>query len=262
VQVAALGRSARSKAQMKVRQPLARVLVKTRRPEERAALENPREQLLDELNVKDLAFFDDASAVLDYRVSLNPAKVGPKYGARMNELRTALAAFDPVEVARRVRANENVAVAGVELLPEELNVQTSDKKGYAVAEDAGLVVAVSTELTRELELEGMAREVVRHIQTMRKDANFNISDRIVTYYQNATGDFEAAIKKHGAYIRRETLSTRLVNAPFLVGAFAAVLELDKARGELAVSRTTRVAKKTRGVRKTKKIARGVKKTRG
>jgi isoleucyl-tRNA synthetase len=141
-------------------------------------------------------------------------------------------------------------------------VQTSDKKGYAVAEDAGLVVAVSTELTRELELEGMAREVVRHIQTMRKDANFNISDRIVTYYQNATGDFEAAIKKHGAYIRRETLSTRLVNAPFLVGAFAAVLELDKARGELAVSRTTRVAKKTRGVRKTKKIARGVKKTRG
>lgn len=253
VRVATLGRAARSKAKRKVRQPLARVLVKTTNAEERIALEKFRDQLLDELNVKELVFVDDESAVRDYRVSIKPAQVGPKFGAKMNELRTALAALDPVEVVRRVGTNKMITIAGVELLSEDIGVQVSDKVGFAVAEDSSLVVAVTTELTRELELEGLARELVRQIQIMRKNANLKISDRIITYYQHATPDFDAMLAKHGLYVGRETLTVEFVKTAIPPNAFVQKIDFNDGSVDIGIMREEKTSpRNVSRVKQTKK----------
>jgi len=112
-----------------------------------------------------------------------------------------------------VQAGESVTVEvegqTVDLLPEELEVRTEAREGYAVAEEAGYLAAVSTTLDEGLIQEGLARELVRRIQTMRKEAGFHIEDRIITYYQ-ADLPLQEVLEALGEYIKGETLSTELI----------------------------------------------------
>ncbi|OGO43430.1 MAG: hypothetical protein A2Z04_00375 [Chloroflexi bacterium RBG_16_57_9] len=121
----------------------------------------------------------------------------------------------------------------VRLEPGEVEVMASAKPGFAVAEEAGYVVAVMTALTPELEQEGLAREVVRKLQTMRKDAGFDISDRIVTYYQ-AEGMLRQAIQAFAGYIKDETLTVDLREASSPDSAFTETVEVDGNRATLGV----------------------------
>ena len=98
----------------------------------------------------------------------------------------------------------------VELQPNEILVQTQPAEGLAVAADKQVTVAVDSNLTPELRLEGLAREVVRRIQAMRKDAGFDISDRIITYYQ-VSGEFVQVFLEWADYIKSETLTTQLTD---------------------------------------------------
>ena len=96
-------------------------------------------------------------------------------------------------------------------MPEEIVVQTEPAEGLAVAADKVLTVAIDAELTPELKAEGAAREVVRRIQTMRKNADFNIEDHITTWYSTPDTDLAQVIAEWGAYIQAETLTDRLVD---------------------------------------------------
>jgi isoleucyl-tRNA synthetase len=107
----------------------------------------------------------------------------------------------------------------VELAPEEILVQTQPSAGLAVAADKGVTVAVDATITPELRAEGLAREVVRRIQTMRKDAGFSIDDRITTSYV-AEGELAEVMAAWGDYIRAETLTTQLVAGPAPAGAYS------------------------------------------
>ncbi len=214
-QIASLGLSARSNAGIKVRQPLQRVLVHTGTQEshlrpELAAI------VRDELNVKELHFVSDAGQLASYRILPNNKLLGPKFGKDFPKVRAALSALPPAEVASRVAAGEPVTldVAGqtVELAPEEILVQTEAPEGLAVAADKVLTVAVDTVITPELRSEGLAREIVRRIQAMRKNAAFDIADRITTWYQ-APEELAQVFEAWGEYIRAETLSTKLHAAP-------------------------------------------------
>jgi isoleucyl-tRNA synthetase len=98
---------------------------------------------------------------------------------------------------------------GVQLAPEEVLVQTEPAEGLAVAADKGVTVAVDAVITPQLKAEGLAREVVRRVQTMRKDADFNIEDRITTWYA-VEGELADVVVEWGDYIRAETLSAELV----------------------------------------------------
>jgi isoleucyl-tRNA synthetase len=100
----------------------------------------------------------------------------------------------------------------VELLPEEVEVRTLAREGYAVAEEKGLIVAVDVTLTPELEREGLARDLVRRIQNLRKEAGFQLNDRIVTYY-DADDDLSQVVDEWADYVRAETLSRELVPGP-------------------------------------------------
>ncbi len=153
--VASLGRAARSEAGIKVRQPLAKVLIQARSQREREGLERVKDQVLEELNVKEMEFIDPDIKILSYLADLGVEK-------------------------------------------------------FAVASDAsGFPVAIYLEITPELADEGMARELVHRLQTMRKQAGFDIADYIYTYYQGGES-LKRVIEKHADYIKQETLSRDLI----------------------------------------------------
>lgn len=225
MRLVSLGHGARNRAGIKLRQPLSQALFKVRSEGEVESLRRLSDQVLDELNVKELVFLEDAGQVVDYRIIALPHLLGKKYGALFPKIRAAVAELDSTELARRVQAGESIPleVEGqtVNLLPEELEVRIEAKEGYAVAEEAGYpstvseaasghrLAAVSTTLDVGLIQEGLARELVRRIQIMRKEAGFRIEDRITTYY-HAGPALREVLEVLSEYIKGETLSTELI----------------------------------------------------
>lgn len=212
--ITSLGLSARSGANLRVRQPLARTLVHV--AEGRHDLTADLADIVaDELNVKALDFVDEPEELITYRVLPNNRLLGPKLGKDFPAVRAALAAIDADQVARQVSAGENVLLAAdgaeFELLPAEILVLTQPAPGLAVAADKVLTVAVDAKVTPELKAEGLAREVVRRIQSMRKNANFDIADHITAWYSTPSSELSEVFEQWGAYIQMETLSDRLVD---------------------------------------------------
>jgi isoleucyl-tRNA synthetase len=211
MRIASLGRAARAKAQLRVRQPVAELFVKLPTQLEEHALDRLAPQLLEELNVKALRIVHDETDFLRFEVKPNLKLLGQKYGKGVQDIAKALARMPEDQlaaVARAVGAGLPVEVAGMQLAPEELLVNGREREGFASAEENGAVVIVSSELTTELVQEGLAREIVHRIQNLRKDAGFEIADRIKTYY---TSDAAIAyvMRAHGDYIRNETLTVAL-----------------------------------------------------
>jgi isoleucyl-tRNA synthetase len=209
---ASLGLSARSSAGIKVRQPLSKVLVHVK--EGWAELDRDYVDILaDELNVKEFEFVEDADALLSYKVFPVNKLLGPKYGADFPKVRAALNELDPDEVAAKVAAEETVTLdmdgESVVLEPEEIMVKTEAAEGLSTAEDNLLAVAIDTDITPELRAEGLARDIVRRVQAQRKEADFNIEDRITTWYQ-AEAELAEIFEEWGDYIKDETLTTDLV----------------------------------------------------
>ena len=229
MRLVSLGHGARNRAGFKLRQPLAQALFQVRSESEAESLRRLADQVLDELNVKELVFLEDAGQVVDHRVDPVSRLLGSKYGALFPKIRTALAKLDQAELARHVQAGETIALEvegqAVDLLPEELEVRTEPREGYAVAEEAGYLAAISTTLDDDLIREGLARELVRRIQTMRKEAGFRIEDRIATYYQAGPALWEV-LEALGQYIKGETLSTELIEGDPPAEAHVQVFEIE------------------------------------
>jgi isoleucyl-tRNA synthetase len=218
IEVANAGRAARAVGNVKLRQPVARIRVfvapspgsPDRNGRNGAALPDELVEVVkDELNVKAVEFVGDVSELATYRVLPNNQLLGPKFGKQFPLVRKALLELDPAAVARQALAGSpvEVALAGerVALRPEELLVQTDPRPGLAVASDGRVTVGVDTDLTPPLVREGIAREFVRHVNNLRKDAGFALSDRIHLRYR-ATGEVTAAIEEHRATIMTETLA--------------------------------------------------------
>jgi len=210
--VASLGLSARGNAGLKVRQPLARVLVNVSEGSAELSAELV-DIVVDELNIKSLEFVSDAGELVSYKVMPNNKLLGPRFGPDFPKVRAALNYLDPSQVAVAHAAGEAVAFElngeTVSLSGEEILIHTEAVEGMAVAADKLLTVAIDTVLTPELIAEGLAREVVRRIQAQRKDAGFNIEDRIKTWYV-APDELAEVFIDWGKYIQTETLTTELV----------------------------------------------------
>ena len=124
----------------------------------------------------------------------------------------------------------------LELSPDEVLVEASSPEGYAVAEDRGILVALDTTLTEELRREGLARELVRHIQDARKNAGFRIADRIDVFLTGSVDALAAVVREWGDYIRAETLADELVLAEPPAGAHVETLQHDDQRIDVGVRR--------------------------
>jgi isoleucyl-tRNA synthetase len=207
----ALGHSARNSVGIKLRQPLAEALIHA--PDQADALDEDALALIeDELNVKQVTFVDELSALVTYRLLPVNQVLGPRFGSQFPAVRQALADLEPLPAVRRLRADLplQIEVAGeeVELAPDEVLVQEEAREGLAVASDDDVTVAIDAELTPDLEAEGLAREVIRRIQSLRKEADFNLDDRIVTAYQ-AEDELSEAVEAWAEAIAAETLSVEL-----------------------------------------------------
>jgi isoleucyl-tRNA synthetase len=209
-QVSSLGLSGRGNVGLKVRQPLAKVLVNA--PGVSKLPKTIVDIVVDELNVKEMVFVQDPADLVSYSLLPDNAKLGPRFGAEFPKLRAALDAMDAVEVKRKIDKGETVEVTIGEqkhdLLPEEILVNSAPAEGLAVAVEKGVTVAVDSVLTRPLRREGLARDIVRRIQSMRKSADFNIEDRIQTKYE-ADQSISDVIEEWSDYIKSETLSQKL-----------------------------------------------------
>ncbi|MBI4498127.1 MAG: isoleucine--tRNA ligase, partial [Chloroflexi bacterium] len=217
--LASLGRSARSKAGIKVRQPLGemRVVVRpsARRDVEEEAVRRLAPQLADELNVKQVEV--GAGEPPFYRVSVRakPDAVGAKYGvltARILAVFRDATEEEQREWYRRVTAGLPIFLrvedTEVELQPEDVTTALEPHAGWALASEGGYTVGVSTALTPELREEGLARELVHRLQTLRRAAGFDIADTIVTYL-SGDPDVLRVAEKHADYIMGETLTRDL-----------------------------------------------------
>ena len=216
MQIASLGRSARSTSGIKLRQPLSRARVHIGK--QAVDLGDLADLVTDELNVKALEFVDTETDLVEYEIGLLPNLLGPKHGKRFPLLRRAVAAVDAGRLAKSFQAGLSTSVAlddggpAVELLPEEVEVRIHGREGYALAEERGVVVAVDVAITPGLAREGLARDLVRRVQTLRKEAGYQLDDRIVTYY-HAGDELNAVVVEWNEYIRAETLSLELVPGP-------------------------------------------------
>ncbi len=208
MKISSLGRSARSKAGIKVRQPLSTILIKTPNPDEILDLELIKDQIADELNVKEIRKLDNELDVLDFQVRLNQSVLGPKYGSELSNISKQLDKCDSNEVALTILAGNSFDVGGYVLSPEELSITPSNKPNFLSVFDGGYIVSISTAISTELAQEGITRELVHRIQNMRKSAGFAIEDHIEIHY---VSDLELSeiIKNFYSYIIQETLSEQI-----------------------------------------------------
>jgi len=213
--VASLGLSARSNAGLKVRQPLSAVLVHV--SEGQAELSDALVAVVsDELNVKTFKFVDDPGELVNYRVLPVSKILGPRFGADFPKVRAALSEMDPTDVAAKVDACEPIGFTlqletgepTISLAPDEVIVNTEPAEGLAVAADRMMTVAVDAILSPELKIEGLAREIVRRVQAQRKNADFNIEDRIKIWYV-VDEELGEVFSTWGDYIQAETLAVEM-----------------------------------------------------
>ena len=236
--VAGLGLSARGGANIKVRQPLARALVHA--PDFHASF-GPElvDVVVDELNVKELAFVEEEGRLVTYRVLPDNKQLGPRFGAKFPKVRAALSAMDPSAVVKTLQSGAPLKLEiddePVELAHEDVLIHTQPAEGLAVSADKGVTVAIDAVITPALRAEGLAREVVRRIQTMRKDAGFSIDDRIATFYQTQ-GELADVMETWREYIMAETLTTNMVSAPVPTGAYSERFVVDGLEVTLGIRR--------------------------
>ncbi len=237
--LASLGRSARQNVGLKVRQPLAKLLVvgggyavnflQEKKSDDRSSSkggsgalgvdgsgedtkddgEQLRQYLLDELNVKDIELIDSESVLVHKTAKPNFAILGPRFQAELPKILAALKEETTEEqLATAVEANEPVQVGEHRLTPEDFEVQEEERPGFSTARGQSYLVAVSTEISPELRAEGLARELVRQVQETRRAAGFEVSDRIRLTVGCEEG-LQEAVKNFASYIAGETLAVSL-----------------------------------------------------
>jgi isoleucyl-tRNA synthetase len=208
--VVGLARAARGQSGVRTRQPLSRLLVRV--PDDRAvaALKSHTDQVLEELNVKEMEFIARDAGLVNYRIKPNLPKLGKAYGKLVPRIREALQAADGAAVAGATSRGEtfDIEVEGrtISLGEEDVLVETSSAEGYACGEEGGFLTALDTSLTDELIREGVARELVRTVQEARKQAGLEVSDRITLGISGSEG-VEAALGEYRDYLMSETLAT-------------------------------------------------------
>ena len=212
IRLVSLGRSARTSSGLKVRQPLSEMVVVMENGDS-VGLDRLRPLILQELNVKDLRLAEDRSSLVDHTIKINFGSVGKKHRELVPGLKVALEAMDSDMVASRIKRGDEVRIAvegqTIGLVPDDLVVETKAAEGMAVAEEGGVVVALDTRLTKDLEDEGFARECVHKIQNMRKEQGLEILDR-VRIDCVLSPRLKDAVERFGDYIKAETLCEQLV----------------------------------------------------
>lgn len=212
MKLASLGHAARNAENLKVRQPLAEATFVVGNLEEQSVVNDYADLLKDELNVKAISLLDSASEAVSFSLNPLPKQLGQRFKALFPSVRKALLELPPDQSARKLLDGRALSVIvddeTYQITPDEVEVRAEAKAGFAVASEGAYLAALITELTPELVHEGLVREFVRRVQSLRKDADLDISDRIHLYY-TASEQLSKAIEAFNGYIKEETLAVEL-----------------------------------------------------
>ena len=203
--IVVLGRAARNASGIKNRQPIGQMFVNGE-----AALTDYYKQIIEgELNVKDVIFKEDVSDLTDYTFKPQMRILGPKYGKDLGKIRNILANLNGSAAKKELDANGFLTIElnddKIKLLPEELLIDMSQKEGYVSQTDHGVTVVLDTNLTPALLEEGFVREIISKVQTMRKEAGFEVTDHI-TVYEDGNDKIKEIMTKYADEIKNDVLA--------------------------------------------------------
>ena len=209
LEIVVMGRAARNTANIKNRQPIGTMYVKS----EFQLSEFYKEIIEDELNVKEVVFKDDIADFISYSFKPQMRTVGPKYGKLLNKIKTTLSELDGNKAMAELKSTGELKldIDGQEivLLEEDLLIDMAQMEGYVSESDHTITVVLDTNLTPELIEEGFVRELVSKIQTMRKEAGFEVMDKIRVYAKD-NDKIVSIMKNHGDEIKSEVLAEEIV----------------------------------------------------
>ena len=212
IKLVEMGRHARNKVNLKIRQPLSKLQYAVSDDALAKAFDQNAGEIMDELNVKKIERVSSPEEIMKFSLKPNFKSLGDKYGNELNQIRDLLAETDYAEAAESLRGEGVISLSNngsvYELSAEDVIVQKDVLDGKSAVSEKQLTVAVITELTEELIQEGIVRDMIRSVQNMRKEAGFNVEDRI-TVFCDAEDDLKKALQSYENYFCNEVLAVNL-----------------------------------------------------
>ncbi len=228
----------RRKVNIKVRQPLARIMVPVTTKAFKTRFEAVKNLILSEVNVKKVEYIDDASGILVKKIKPNFKTLGPRYGKMMKQLSIAINGLEQTDIA----LFEKKGVYNLKLEGEEINLTLDDVEiisedipGWLVANEGTLTVALDVTVTDELKQEGIAREFVNRIQNLRKESGFDVTDKISVWIEKLD-DIKEAVKLHANYIASQTLADHVELKEFGEDKDVSWVDIDELPVRIKISR--------------------------
>ncbi|MBN1464237.1 isoleucine--tRNA ligase [candidate division KSB1 bacterium] len=222
------GRSIRNDAGLRVRQPLAKILIVDKDGRRAQLIKDMENLIIEELNVKSIQFVQDQNELLNLKAEPVYKNLGPKFGRLVNQAAEAIKSFGEREIKNILNnGGERLVVDGHEamILPDDMIIKTEDKPGLAAATEGDLTIALATDISEELLDEGLAREFVNRVQNMRKEAGFQVTDRI-NIFVKASDRLAKALMNEAEYIQNETLCLGIEHGTAINGDFQKELKID------------------------------------
>ncbi|MGB9721216.1 MAG: isoleucine--tRNA ligase [bacterium] len=238
--IVSIGRSARNKVNIKVRQPLAEMMIFLPK-EENSLDESGMNTILEELNIKKAQITSHPEDLYSYVLIPKFERLGPKYGPLSREIGDWIKGLDESEIKEFVnthRLQHSFADKQVEITEQEIEIKKLEKTGWSLIEQDNYAVAINTTITPELEAEGLVRELIHKVQLMRKDADFNLTDRIRIFYQT-TEKLKEAINKNIDYLKNETLALEVIEGD-RTGEIRQELEINGIMTKIALERIQQI----------------------
>ena len=228
----------RNQIDVNVRQPLSKIILPLNK-EERPMVEAVKDIILDEVNVKNIEFVDDDSGIVNKTAKPNFPVLGKRLGKKMKVVASKISELSTDDISRfesegvmelALDSEETVRISS-----NEIEIQRTGLKGWSVESEDGITVAVDTEITPELQKEGLSREFINRIQNMRKEADFEVTDRIVIGY-SGSAVLSEAIEATSETIKSETLAEEIAPTPLEVSDFSKSWDIEGSPCEITIRR--------------------------
>ena len=233
-----LGRSARNKAELKIRQPLQELCFHLNDNSIKEFVIENQNIILEELNVKNIKYVDSTDKLIGYIIKPNLPFIGQDYGKELPKIKDAISKMDSDKIVSDINEDGEVAIhlesKTINLKRDAFLIDKESKEGYTSESDGNITVGLTTELSEKLVQEGIARDVIRHVQIMRKNANFAVEDRI-NIYGSFDGEIGDAIKANEDYFKNETLTVNMIDE-FQSGEYEESFEIKGTRIKISINR--------------------------
>ena len=208
--VVELGRSARNKSNLRIRQPLSNLKFSIEEDSIAEFILSEKNVVMDELNIKAIDRAKSESELIRYKIKPNLPILGQKYGKELKKIVSELAKNKDQKILEEIRKNKKYQIDNkIFILREDLLFEQESKEGWTCAGDDTIAVGLSTNLSDSLIKEGIIRDIIRHVQTMRKDANFAVEDRIKIYIK-ADGLVGESINEYKELFMNEILAVEII----------------------------------------------------